>query len=134
MARLHAQAFDEPWREGALRELLGSPGVFGLLAPEAGFALARVAADEAELLTLAVTPPYRRRGLGSALLEGVVTAVAATEAAALHLEVAVDNIAALRLYEQAGFREAGRRRGYYARPDGRTDASVLTLALNSRRG
>lgn len=93
--------------------------------------MARVVADEAELLTIAVEPARRGQGLGRALLEAVIVHAAALGAAQLHLEVAVDNAAALALYERAGFARAGRRRGYYARPGERVNALVLTLVLNS---
>lgn len=132
LAALHARAFDEPWSERTLSALLGSPGVFAWLAEGAGFALARAAADEAELLTIAVDPGRRRSGMGAALLEQVIVTALAAGAAQLFLEVAVDNAPALGLYARAGFGRVGRRRGYYARPDGRVDALILTLVLNSR--
>jgi ribosomal-protein-alanine N-acetyltransferase len=135
LAALHARAFDTPWDTATFRVLLASPGVFGAAAADgSGFALARVAADEAELLTIAVDPTGRRSGLGTALLERVVIDVATAGAGVLHLEVAVDNAAAIALYAGAGFHEAGRRRGYYTRAGGRVDALVMTLALNSPAG
>jgi ribosomal-protein-alanine N-acetyltransferase len=93
-----------------------------------GFALARVAADEAEILTLAVVPAAQRRGAGAALLQAVMRAAAARGAAALFLEVSTANDAGLALYARAGFCEVGRRCRYYA--DG-TDALVLTRALTA---
>lgn len=128
LAALHAEAFDRPWDEAALAELLSSPGVF--LAAEAdGFLLGRAIADEAEILTLAVRPTARRAGLGGRLVEAAVVQAAARGATRLFLEVAEGNAAARALYLRAGFSEAGRRRGYYAHADGsREDA--LTLVLN----
>src|SRR5690606_32388544 len=95
-----------------------------------GFILMRVAADEAEILTLAVRPAARRAGLGGRLVgEGVLTATA-RGAGRVFLEVAEDNAAARALYARTGFAEAGRRRGYYARADGgRRDALLLVLNL-----
>lgn len=95
-----------------------------------GFALFALAADEAEVLTLAVAPGARRRGLGAALLAAAAAAAAARGARSIHLEVAEDNAAARALYARAGFAETGRRRGYYARPGGRTDALRLRRALD----
>jgi ribosomal-protein-alanine N-acetyltransferase len=106
--------------------LLGLPGGFGLLRPGVGFVLARVAADEAEILTLAVVPAARRQGHGEALLAGAMAAAVARGAGAMFLEVSEQNEAARALYAAAGFAEAGRRRGYY--PDG-SDALVLKRGL-----
>lgn len=134
MAALHACAFPpaDRWGEEALRLMLEMPGAFGLLvaageeAPPAGFILIRVAADEAEVLTLAVHPAARRQGLGLVLLETAMAAALAQGAARLFLEVSVANEGAQALYAAAGFTEAGRRRRYY--PDG-SDALVLSRAL-----
>jgi ribosomal-protein-alanine N-acetyltransferase len=128
LAALHAVAFPpaEQWGAEAIRVLLGLPGGFGLLRPGVGFVLARVAADEAEILTLAVVPAARRQGHGEALLAGAMAAAVARGAGAMFLEVSEQNEAARALYAAAGFAEAGRRRGYY--PDG-SDALVLKRGL-----
>jgi ribosomal-protein-alanine N-acetyltransferase len=117
LAAIHATTFvgEEAWDAAAFACQLALPGVFGLLHPDAGLVLARLAADQAEILTLAVAPPARRRGVGTELLRK-----AAGEAAAR-------NAAARALYERTGFRPAGRRRSYYA--DG-SDALVLALPLS----
>jgi ribosomal-protein-alanine N-acetyltransferase len=104
---------------------VAQPGVFGLIDPAGAMLLARVAADEAEILTLAVAPALRRQGRGRALLTAAVLR-AASEATAMFLEVSAGNLAAQNLYFGAGFREVGRRRRYYA--DG-ADALVLRREL-----
>lgn len=128
LAALHAASFppDEQWDADAIRMLLGLQGGFGLLRPGAGFVLARVAADEAEILTLAVIPAARRLGHGGALLAGAMAAAAARGAVTMFLEVAEHNAAARALYATAGFAAAGRRPRYYA--DG-SDALVLRRGL-----
>jgi len=129
LAGLHAAAFPAPWAAAALADLLTQAGVFALEQPD-GFILLRTVADEAEILTLAVHPKARRRGLGARLVREGVAGAAAQGATRLFLEVADDNAAALALYARAGFSEAGRRPGYYARPDGgRQDALILALNL-----
>lgn len=129
LARIHAAAFSAPWDAAALADMLEQAGVFAIEAPD-GFILLRTVADEAEILTLAVHPEARRRGLGARLVREGGTAAAARGATRLFLEVADDNTAALALYARAGFTEAGRRPGYYARPDGhRQDALILSLIL-----
>ena len=129
LAGLHAAAFPAPWDATALAGLLTQAGVFAVEQPD-GFILLRTVADEAEILTLAVRPEARRRGLGARLVREGGTAAAARGAARLFLEVADDNTAALALYARAGFAGTGRRPGYYARPDGgRQDALILALNL-----
>ncbi|MBU8544732.1 MULTISPECIES: GNAT family N-acetyltransferase [Roseomonadaceae] len=127
-AALHAAAFPpgEAWGAAAIALMLELPGGFGVLRPGQGFVLARVAADEAEILTLAVVPAARRAGLGSALLAEAMAGAVLRGAQAMFLEVSERNVAARALYAAAGFAEVGRRRRYY--PDG-SDALVLRRDL-----
>ncbi|MRX49428.1 GNAT family N-acetyltransferase [Paracoccus sp. S-4012] len=128
LAALHARCFTAPppWSAAAFADILSLPGAFLILQP-GGFLVGRVVADEAELLTLAVAPEARRHGLGRALCEGFAAAGRANGAASAFLEVAEDNAPARALYAAAGWREAGRRRGYYG--PGR-DAMILRLDLS----
>lgn len=129
LAALHAEAFDAPWDSVAFENLLGQGGVHLAEVPD-GFILIRTAADEAEILTLAVRPAARRRGVGADLVALGAAEAAARGATRLFLEVADDNAAARALYARSGFVEAGRRPRYYARPDGsRRDALLLALNL-----
>jgi ribosomal-protein-alanine N-acetyltransferase len=129
LAAIHAAAFPPPeaWSETVLAGLLAQPGCFGLLHPAGGMVLARTAGDEAEILTLAVAPTARRRGIGAALLGATRDRAAARGATALFLEVAADNAPARALYASAGFVPVGKRAGYYA--DG-GDAIVLRADLS----
>jgi ribosomal-protein-alanine N-acetyltransferase len=117
-AALHAEAFAEPWSEASLRALLVQPHVDARLAVEAerplGFILMRTALDEAEVLTLAVRPSARRRGVGAALLAAGEADARARGAGRLLLEVSERNVAALALYAAAGWRTIGTRPRYYA--------------------
>ncbi|TYO89195.1 GNAT family N-acetyltransferase [Oceanicella actignis] len=131
-AAIHAAAFPhEPWSARAIADLAAAPGGFLLLdAAQDGFALGRVAADEAELLMLAVAPGARRRGAGRGLLAAFEARAAAMGARTAHLEVAADNAPALGLYRSAGYARAGLRPRYYSRPDGaRIDAVLMTRKL-----
>jgi ribosomal-protein-alanine N-acetyltransferase len=130
MAAIHAAAFPpaERWDAAAIGTTLALPGVLGLLDPAGGMALARLAADECELLTLAVLPARQRRGLGRRLLAAVMARAAAHAAAAMFLEVKASNAGALALYRRAGFAPVGLRRQYYA--DG-ADAWVLRAPLQA---
>ena len=135
---LHADAFasvgERGWTRQEIAELLAAPGATGFLVlaggEAVGFALCRIAADEAELLTLAVRADRRRRGAGAALLRLVVALVRERGARHLFLEVGADNLAALHLYRQAGFEAVGQRPGYYSRPERKVaDAIVMRLVL-----
>lgn len=131
MAALHAQSFVTPraWSADEIRALLTDPAVFAETAAE-GFALGRVSADEAELLTLAVAPATRRKGLGRALLQAFERTARARGATRALLEVAADNAAACGLYLGAGYAEVGRRPGYYRTPAGqRRDALIYARDL-----
>ncbi|MCO1333251.1 ribosomal protein S18-alanine N-acetyltransferase [Microbulbifer sp. OS29] len=86
--------------------------------------------DEAEILDIAVSPAWRRRGLAEALLENLIATLPA-EIARLLLEVRVSNLAARSLYRKLGFSEDGMRKNYYPALDGRReDAVLMSLALN----
>jgi len=134
LAILHAQSFDHPWDAAALASLLAGPGVFAFTAPS-GFVMARAAGDEAEILTLAVIPSARGRGLGRALMQHAAAHAAMLGARALFLEVGTDNPAALALYNGMGFTRAGMRKGYYeshsqdGQPQMGRDALVLKATL-----
>lgn len=131
LAALHETSFETPWSENDLRELLASPGVQGVVMSEAsepaGFALIRAIAGEAELLTVCVRPHLRRTGLGAALLQSAETAAAARQAERMFLEVSAANTGAIALYERAGYRRSGLRRGYYR--DG-NDAMLMDKRLD----
>lgn len=128
LAALHAASFpaQAAWGADAIGMMLGLPGAFALWRPGEGFVLARAAGGEAEIVTLAVVPAARRRGLGAALMTGAMAVAVARGASALFLEVAEANAAALALYRSLGFVEVGRRPRYYA--DG-ADALVLRRDL-----
>jgi ribosomal-protein-alanine N-acetyltransferase len=133
MAGVHGAAFEQPWNAAAFAELMGGPGVFGLLAgetPAQGVILCRVVAGEMEVLTVGVDPAARRRGLARALMAAALGAGRQAGAEAAFLEVAEDNPAAVSLYAGLGFRRAGLRRSYYDRGQGgRVDAIVMRLDL-----
>ncbi len=130
LAAIHQNAFEKPWGRDELEGLLALPGTTALLAADKAFILYRLAADEAEILTLATEPAARQKGLASALVKAAATRLRADAAKSLFLEVATDNHAAQALYRKLGFKQAGRRRSYYERQDGPAiDADILRLAL-----
>ena len=85
--------------------------------------------DDAELLDIGVAPACRRQGLGQRLLDAVMAAARAQGAQRLLLEVRAGNLAAQALYQRAGFRLSGRRKGYYPAAEGREDACLMDVGL-----
>ncbi|MHB1218828.1 MAG: GNAT family N-acetyltransferase [Alphaproteobacteria bacterium] len=134
LAALHAACLEEAWPAADIATLLRQPGVFAALAMDMapiGFVLWRVAADEAEILSIGVLPSARRHGIATALLEAATVSLLAAGVASLFLEVAEDNQAALAFYRAHGFDEVGRRSRYYRRAGGReADALVLKLTFS----
>lgn len=129
-AEIHAEAFEDPWSALEIAALV--EGGATLIAEEEGFILIRAAADEAEVLTLAVRPRARRGGIGRRLVESAAVAAKTAGAQRLFLEVAADNGAAIALYRVAGFEQVGRRPNYYRRGAMRMqDALIFSRALNS---
>jgi ribosomal-protein-alanine N-acetyltransferase len=118
IAALHAASFHRGWAEDEVYALLADKAVVGHRATVRrammGFVLSRTAADEAEILSLAVAPAWRGRGLSRPLLDFHLRALAGLAVRAVFLEVDEHNAPARRLYAGAGFRQVGQRRGYYA--------------------
>ncbi|HET9065250.1 MAG TPA: ribosomal protein S18-alanine N-acetyltransferase [Gemmatimonadales bacterium] len=126
---LEQAAFSDPWTSEMLIEAMTTTGAISLAATDAsgmiiGSVLGRVAADEGEILSIAVAPQARGIGLGRALLVRALDALVAGGAASVWLEVRPSNEAAKAMYRAVGFQAAGIRRGYYRRPH--EDALVLS--------
>jgi ribosomal-protein-alanine N-acetyltransferase len=130
MAKLHAASFQRGWSDGEFERLLFEKDVVAHRAMVgrtiAGFILSRMAAGEAEILSVAVAAARRGRGLAGALLNLHMRRLAGLGVRAIFLEVDEDNIPARRLYDRAGFREVGRRPGYYQQANGNA-ATALVL-------
>jgi ribosomal-protein-alanine N-acetyltransferase len=130
LAEIHDESFPQGWDADALATLVASRGVSALVAREeggggrvSGFALMRVAADEAEVLTIAVAPRMRRHGAARALMLRLLSEARREGARRLFLEVSEENSGAIRLYRSFGFRQCGYRKGYYASHGGAAAAS-----------
>lgn len=130
MSRIHTLSFDDAWTGAMIRRILTMPGTFGIVARHrrkwtvAGFALMRLAADECEVLSLAVSPECRGAGAGGFLFDAAIERASAAGAAKLFLEVAEDNDVARNLYSGRGLVPVGRRPDYYLRKDGSKAAAV----------
>jgi ribosomal-protein-alanine N-acetyltransferase len=132
IAALHAASFAQAWSAEDFARFLTNPLCRCLLASAPipnGFVVVRVAADEAEVLTLAVAPEARRRGLAALLMRSLQEELIAAGTRRLYLEVGVVNEAAVALYEGLGFEKAGRRPGYYQTGDGAGEDAILMRRL-----
>lgn len=140
LAAIHSGAFRRTWSSHDFSALLAQENVFALgvrvkpligVSRLAGFVLVRFAADEAEILTIAVAPGDRRRGYGRLLMEDVIRRLYREHVASLFLEVDRGNKAAVALYGKLGFQIVGRRAGYYtAQQD--DDGTALVMRLQVR--
>ncbi len=133
MAALHALCFTlpAPWTAAAFASTLSNPTAFALYEAESVL-IGRAVAGEAELLTLAVAPQARRRGMAARLVTRFLYQARLRGAEDAFLEVAEGNTAAIALYTRFGFAAAGRRRGYYHGPGGITaDAIVMRRLLTN---
>jgi ribosomal-protein-alanine N-acetyltransferase len=133
VAAIHSEDFSRPWSGGEFAGLLGQNTVFGFAAREVGhgaeapvgFVLARLAAGEGEILTVAVARSHRRLGLGWQLMDAVLRELHTRRADALFLEVDESNAAAVALYRRLGFLQVGRRPNYYANEKGHASGALV---------
>lgn len=129
VAALERRCFSDPWPATAFASLPDNPAVFfavarqGPCGPLVGYAIAWRVLDEAELANLAVESTSRQAGVGTQLLDAVLSDAGQPSVKRVYLEVRESNVAARRLYASRGFAEVGRRKKYYRGPD--EDALVL---------
>ena len=127
VAELEKLCFAMPWSEKSVAGELDNPLALWLVAMEgdrlAGYVGSQTVMDETDMMNLAVTPQFRRQGVGEALVNALVASLKEMGSLCLTLEVRDSNGPARALYAKLGFREIGRRRGYYRDP--REDAFIL---------
>lgn len=130
---IERRLFSNPWDESAFRIFLRDGPSFSrvaLIAGEpAGYALGWCGRGEAELMNLAVDSRRQGLGIGSLLIAWALAECARRRADEMFLEVRASNERARHLYELHGFRQCGRRRGYYSNPS--EDALILRASLRS---
>jgi ribosomal-protein-alanine N-acetyltransferase len=129
IAALHGKAFHRGWSDGEIESLLLDRNVIAHRAIMGrsiiGFILSRMAADEAEILSIAISPARRGRGLSRRLLDLHLRRLAGIGVRRVFLEVDEGNIPARKLYARAGFHEVGRREAYYQDQQGRSAAALV---------
>jgi ribosomal-protein-alanine N-acetyltransferase len=131
IARLEHECFSNPWSLASVAEELENPCAFIYVAEcrrrIVGWAGMLVAADEGQILNVAVSPSYRRRGIGRKLVEALIELAKEKKLSYLTLEMRRSNSPAAALYSLCGFLPAGMRKAYYTRPD--EDAVIMNLTL-----
>lgn len=131
VAALEAQCFSLPWSEAALCEELANPHARFAVALDGdtvvGYMGMHAVLDEGAVTNVAVSPARRREGIARSLLQYQAALGRALGLSRITLEVRVGNVAARRLYEQAGFVCDGVRPRFYERPT--EDAALYSLYL-----
>lgn len=132
VGRLEQVCFSVPWTEEQLRSQLPDNQHIFLVAECSGEVLGYVGLmyvlDEGYISNVAVSPERRRQGIGEALIAELTQRAARLGLAFLTLEVRASNDPAIRLYEKMHFRQVGRRKNYYQKPE--EDAMLMTFFFN----
>jgi len=117
LARLERELFTDPWSAASFRELCGADSL-AVFEGETlvGYLIGRIIGEQAEILNLGVSPPYRRRGHARRLVLSFLQKAADNGVATVFLEVRESNMAARELYRDLGFKPIGRQRRYYSDP------------------
>lgn len=135
LAAIHGASFHRGWDVHEFEAMLADKAILAHVirrrpsAPVGGFALSRVVAGEAEILTIAVLPRLRGRGFAGRLLADHVKDLMRAGVGPLFLEVEAENEPALKLYRRHGFAVIGRRKGYYKTATGTADAVMMRKLL-----
>ncbi len=129
-ATLHAASFTFPWPQADFEALLAArttfaEGAYGRGNELIGFLLSRLAADEAEILTIAVQPRRRGQGIARKLMTESMSRLQVAGARSWFLEVESQNVAALALYKRFGFARVGERKSYYRTADGNAATAFI---------
>lgn len=133
IAAVEADLFVNPLDEAALLSLVAQSAFRGFVLTAEhqdlpfAYALFLNSGDCADLVSVATSRASQRRGMAAALLRHAFAALAAESVHEVVLEVAVDNLPAVRLYERLGFLPCGRRPNYYRRHGGRVDALIMSV-------
>ena len=127
VAELEKLCFSDPWSENSIASELKNPLSFWLVALDgervAGYIGSQTVMDESDMMNVAVHPDYRKQGIATALIVGLVEELRNRGSRCLTLEVRASNETAISVYRKLDFQEVGRRKNYYRNP--REDALIL---------
>ena len=136
-ANIHAESFAHPWRAEEIAGLIAAASSFGAVALDPaksnvrGFVLSRQGADEAEILTIAISSAWRGYGIGREMLAEHLRQAALRGVREMFLEVDPENAAAIALYAKYGFVRVGERKNYYPRRSApMAAASIMRRSLD----
>lgn len=127
IAELEKICFSDPWSLRSISSELHNPLSVWIVAEENGFVAGYVGSQsvlgESDMMNLAVAPSFRRQGIARRLIQELVSRLNKQGSHVLILEVRASNEPAIRLYEESGFVQVGRRPNYYVHP--KEDALIL---------
>ncbi len=138
LVKVHAigeQCFSTPWQLRSFEyEIENRDAILQVAVLDSeiiGYVCLRSILDVTHVLDIAVIPAFRQTGIGSMLLRNALQELRriSPDIHLITLETRESNIAAMKLYEKFGFREIGRRRGYYQKPH--EDAIIMELDMNA---
>ena len=122
----------DAWSERSVSSELDNQLAFWLVAVEddrvAGYVGSQTVCNETDMMNVAVTADFRRRGIGEKLVLALVEELKTMDSHSLTLEVRASNTPAIGLYEKLGFQQTGLRKNYYRNP--REDALILRKEWN----
>ncbi len=131
VAEMERQCFSDPWSEKSVASELHNPLSLWLIAEVdgvvAGYVGSQTVLDSADMMNLAVSPSFRRQGIGERLVNCLTEALKEKGVKTLLLEVRISNEPAKELYQKLGFEMVGKRPRYYEKP--REDALILRKEL-----
>ena len=126
---IEQEANSSPWSEQSFKNELDNPHKAFLVAIASGMVIGYggiwLIVDEAHVTNIAISPDYRRQGIGQRLMVQLLDRAKEAGMTCSTLEVRASNAAAITMYEQLGYRETARRKRYY--PDNQEDAVVMWL-------
>ncbi|MFO0389675.1 MAG: ribosomal protein S18-alanine N-acetyltransferase [Alphaproteobacteria bacterium] len=135
LSDVHTQCFPHYWDKDAFNDFFSVAGTMALLAEAdkvVGMLVYRISHEQADIITIAVLPEFRRKGIARLLMDKALQALQGQGVETLFLDVEYGNQPAISLYEALGFSHQRRRRQYYRQTDGTcTDALVMTKKVTS---
>ncbi len=127
VGELFSTCFRHPWSQNAVDQMTEQKGYLSYVAQTqghiVGYAGLLAAADEADIVNVAVDPKFRRQGIADGLLERLLKEAQTSGIRKIFLEVRDSNEAAIHLYAGKTFAEIGRRKNYYDNP--KEDARIM---------
>ena len=138
LMRIHTieqSAYQFPWSVGVFSDCLRVGYSCWIIAHEdviVGYGIMSVAVQESHILNLCIDPSYHRNGFAQELLKHMLKTAEEYDAVISYLEVRPSNLAAIRLYENAGYSQVGARSDYYPALEGREDAFVMSRQLSGK--